>query len=137
MDPVTGMPAVPRGREAIRAWRRLDDSTRAGLLSGAQEADPALVVVAIGYARASLVRPMWQRICLGAGVVLLPLVAAQVAIAAGVHHISNAGADALLLLALVVAVAYAIPVLRRRSRLQRMEMVYTQQLNARIRRLPT
>ncbi|HEX6468092.1 MAG TPA: hypothetical protein VF069_03280 [Streptosporangiaceae bacterium] len=73
MQPMTGAPPVPGGAVALDAWRELDRRTRRELLRGGRpHPDPAIAVVAVGYARTMLARSaMRQR---------LPLTAAMAAL---------------------------------------------------------
>jgi hypothetical protein len=57
MEPMAGAPPVPSGAVAFDAWRELDRTTRRELLRADRpHPDPAVAVVAVGYARAMLAR---------------------------------------------------------------------------------
>jgi hypothetical protein len=57
MQPIADTPPVPYGRVAVDAWRELDRETRRELLrSDRPHPDPAVAVVAVGYAREVLSR---------------------------------------------------------------------------------
>jgi hypothetical protein len=73
MQPMTGAPPVPGGAVARDAWRELDRRTRRELLRGGRpHPDPAIAVVAVGYARTMLARStMRQRLPLTAAIACL------------------------------------------------------------------
>ena len=65
---------VPRGRQAIQAWRRLDRRTRQDVTwlawQGIGHPDPQVAAIAVGRAQATLRAPLW-RWALGVVAVLL------------------------------------------------------------------
>jgi hypothetical protein len=62
MQPLTGMPPMPSGRNAVDAWRTLDRETRQRLLGGESAPDSTIAVIAVGYARTVLARSPRRRL---------------------------------------------------------------------------
>jgi hypothetical protein len=69
-------PAIPAGRAARTAWRRLDRQTKAEVLRRAADGqghpDPEVAAVAVGFARWELNYPLWVQVA----IVLVLLLAA-------------------------------------------------------------
>jgi hypothetical protein len=55
---------VPRGRQAVQAWRRLDRRTRRDVTllawQGIGHPDPQVAAIAVGRAQATLRLPLWR-----------------------------------------------------------------------------
>ena len=55
---------IPRGRQAMRAWRALDRRTRREVVRRARQGlghpDPRVAVIAVGWAQAVLTAPLWR-----------------------------------------------------------------------------
>jgi hypothetical protein len=125
VEPLTGMPPVPAGGQAVAAWRELDRRTQGCLLAGEPGPDPAVAVVAVGYARTMLARTRRR--------LLLPTLAMVVCAATGLLAADLvSGSPALATpLSAVIYVAVVFPVIlairlgarRRNVRLLRMENV--------------
>jgi hypothetical protein len=55
---------IPRGRQAVQAWRRLDRRTRREVIRRARRGlghpDPRVAAIAVGRAQATLTAPLWR-----------------------------------------------------------------------------
>ena len=129
LQPIAEIPPVPSGPVAVDAWRELDRATRKELLYGDRpHADPAVAVLAVGYARAMLARPVPRRqlpfaLAITAVAVLLMVAGIALDVAAGIE-LGSATIVLLTVATLLPLLLVRVIFLRRRTiALHRMERV--------------
>ncbi|MEW2358863.1 hypothetical protein [Spirillospora sp. NPDC029432] len=100
MQPTTPAPPVPAGAAALDAWRELPRDVRRGLMRGGRpHPDPAVAVVAVGYARAMLARPYPRHLLWPIVLLLLWAVGAAVVLAIAAPGLSSGGTASMLVAA--------------------------------------
>lgn len=124
MQPLAGTPPVPSGAVARDAWRELDRETRRELLrSDRPHPDPAVAVIAVGYARSMLARSGLRRSLL----VYLPIIVGGVALDLTLAFATNVSSTTTTMLMIVIVmptvVARRLLLRRRVIALHRMESV--------------